>query len=291
MKRAAELARDEADKTTLVNLTSVFEGIASMRIAQIKDQVLQSTMFYHKLWEIYDQINVDAQFSFGRDRGTTPVNVINKELFILITAEGGLSGDIDLKLVRLMRDDYSPEKQDIIVIGHHGAIQLSQAHIAYKKYFKLPNRDSDINVNPIIEEIKKYRTTAIFYQEYVSLMIQDVKKINIDKAVSDRAKVDTTNQEIINERTYIFEPSSFDVVAHLERTMMQIIVSQLLLGSKLAQYASRFKAMSAAHDRADESKKAVHTEYNRAKRSIKDERLKEIVVGLKKIRTANGGAA
>jgi F0F1-type ATP synthase gamma subunit len=74
------------------------------------------------------------------------------------------------------------------------------------------------------------------------------------------------------------------VVDHLERSMLQIAVSQLILDSKLAQYASRFRAMSASHQRADEAKADLHLMYNRAKRAMKDERLKEIVNGLKKSR-------
>ena len=64
--------------------------------------------------------------------------------------------------------------------------------------------------------------------------------------------------------------------------MLQIAMSQLILNSKLAQYASRFRAMSASHERADEAKADLHLSYNRARRNIKDERLKEIINGLKK---------
>ncbi len=64
--------------------------------------------------------------------------------------------------------------------------------------------------------------------------------------------------------------------------MMQIAIRQLILNSKLAQYASRFRAMSASHTRADEAKSELHMNYNRAKRGIKDERLKEIINGMKK---------
>ena len=66
--------------------------------------------------------------------------------------------------------------------------------------------------------------------------------------------------------------------------MMQIAISQLILESKLAQYASRFRAMSESHQRADESRIDLHLEYNRARRYVKDERLKEIINGLKKAR-------
>lgn len=288
MKRPPELAHEEASMATLVELTSAFEGIASMKIAQTKNQVLESTKFFDRLWGIYSQLRVDALFSFGRAANEKPL--IDKELFIMITAEGGFSGDIDQKILKLVLEQYDKEKNDIIVIGHHGAVQLSQRGIGFKKYFKLPAKEQNINVVPIVREVQLYKTASIFYAEYVSLMSQDVKKIELASAVKSRA-AESENEdesEIISEATYIFEPDSFAVAAHLERSMMQISISQLILSSKLAQYASRFKAMTASHQRADESRAELHMLYNRSRRAIKDERLKEIINGMKK---SQAGAA
>src|SRR5665811_2198145 len=103
MRRPNEIALEELSMVTLVELTSAFEGIASMRIAQIKNQVLQSTKFFNELWHIYAQLRVGENFSFGREEAT---RTIDKELYIIITAEGGFSGDIDLKLVELMLQTY-----------------------------------------------------------------------------------------------------------------------------------------------------------------------------------------
>lgn len=281
MKRPRELAREEAAMTTLVKLTSSFEGIASMRIAQIKDQVLQSTKFFNELWGIYSQVNVDERFQFGREKNTA---AINKDLYIVVTAEGGFSGDIDQKLLQLMISEYDQTKQDIIVIGSHGAAQLAQKGVQFKKYFKMPNKDRDINVTPIIREVQRYRSTTLYYQEYLSLMNQEVKSIQLSTAVQERGSASQESDETINERTYIFEPSTYAVVAHLERSMMQIAVSQLLLESKLAQYAARFRAMSMSHQRASDAKEELHLDYNRARRGVRDERLKEITNGLKKVR-------
>lgn len=281
-KRPNEIARDEYAMATLVELTSVFEGIASMRIAQIKNQVLQATQFFQELWNIYSQLRVDNLFRFGRSQSNG--DVIDKELYILITAEGGFSGDIDQKLIGLMLQTYDKEKNEIVVIGHHGAIQLAQRGISFKKYFKLPSKDANINVLPIIAEVQQYKSTTVFYQEYVSLMVQDVKRISLSNAVKEQSKEleAGANDEVISEANYIFEPSAFDVVDHLERSMMQITISQLIFDSKLAQYASRFRAMSASHTRADEARNELHLDYNRARRGIKDERLKEIINGLRK---------
>jgi F-type H+-transporting ATPase subunit gamma len=280
MRRPNEIEREEIAMGTLVELTGVFEGIASMRIAQIKNQVLQATQFFHELWHIYSQLRVSTYFGFGRSQ--SEVQVMDKDLYIIITAEGGFSGDIDQRLIHLMLETYKKDQNDIIVIGHHGAIQLAQRGVSYKKYFKLPTRDQNINVTPIIKEVQQYRTTTLFYQEYLSLMNQEAQKIELSTVVQQKGRRAENKEETISESNYIFEPSTYAVVDHLERSMMQIAVSQLILESKLAQYASRFRAMSASHERADEAKADLHLLYNRSKRATKDERLKEIINGMKK---------
>ena len=279
-----EIEQEESAMKTLSSLTSVFEGIASMRIATIKNQVLQATEFFNELWNIYTQLRVDSLFRFGRSQ--SGVDIIDKVLFIVITAEGGLSGDIDEKLIKLMTQSYDPAKHDIIVIGHHGAVQLAQHDISYKKYFKLPAKDQNINVSPLIAEVQKYRSTTVFYQEYISLSVQDVKRIDLSTVVQEQGKSSKVSEDIISEANYTFEPSTYAVVDHLESSMLHIAMSQLILDSKLAQYASRFRAMSSAHHRAHDAKKDLHLRYNRAKRADKDERLKEIVNGMRKSKVA-----
>lgn len=281
MSRLQEVGDKQIAMGTILNLTGVFEGLASMRIAGVKTQVLESQQFFSEIWAIYKQIRVDSLFRFGR---TNRDDVIPKQLYIVITAEGGFGGDIDQRLIKLMLKDFNPDKQDIIVIGHHGALLLLQQHISFKKYFTLPSRDKNINVRPLVQEVRRYQSTSVFYQTYVSLMVQEPKRIELQSAVADQAKAvakTTKTDEVIDERNYIFEPSTFDVVAHLERSMTEIALSQVILDSKLAQYAARFRAMSMAKDRANELVSDLRLEYNRTKRHIQDERLKEMINGMR----------
>ncbi|MEK7626178.1 MAG: F0F1 ATP synthase subunit gamma [Patescibacteria group bacterium] len=280
MSKIKEIEQQKTSLHAIVELTGIFEGVASMKIAKIKNQVLQATEFFEDLWGIYTQLRVDGLFRFGRSQNKT--DVIEKELFIIITAEGGFSGDIDQKLISMMLGKFDKEKNDIIVIGHHGAVQLAQKGITFKKYYKLPENDQNINVGPIIKEVQKYKDTSVFYQQYVSLMVQDVRRIKLSKAVTDQGDKSDKPDEIISDANYIFEPSIYSVVDHLERSMLYIALSQLILDSKLAQHASRFRAMSASHQISDETLGDVTLQLNRAKRSIKDERLKEMINGLRK---------
>ncbi len=281
MSRLQEVAERQVAMDTILNLTGVFEGLASMRIASVKNQVLESQQFFSEIWHIYQQLRVDSLFRFGR---TQHDDIIPKQLYIIITAEGGFGGDIDQRLIKLMLSDFNPDKQDIIVIGHHGALLLIQQHVTFKKYFTLPSRDKNINVRPLVQEVRRYQSTAVFYQTYVSLMVQEAKRIELQSAVAAQGKAvgkKGEEEEVISEDTYIFEPSTFDVVAHLERSMTEIALSQVILDSKLAQYAARFRAMSMAKDRASDLVNELRLDFNRTKRHIQDERLKEMINGMR----------
>lgn len=285
MRRPQEIAVEENTMRTIVGLTAAFESLSSMRIMQSKNKVAQAKQYYDDLWQVYSQIRVSNFFQFGRSEFEEP---IDKELYILITAPGGLMGDIDQRLIRLMKETYDPAKHEIVIIGRHGALQLAQSEIPYKAYYKLPQGDT-INVDPLMREIRQYRNTTVFYQTYISLTKQDVKSIDLDSIIKSRNKPVTNADEVITEGTYIFEPSTYAVVAHFERSMVRLMISELIFDSRLAQFASRFRAMGAAKDRSMEEQATLHTEYNRAKRGIVDQRLKEITAGLKKLKRERAG--
>lgn len=285
MRRPLEIKSQEASVRSVVSLTSALESLSSMQIAKTKNKVLISNQFFDEVWNIYKQIRVDVLFNFGREPDQKP---INKELMILITAKGGLSGDIDQRLVRKFLEHYDETKNDVLVIGHHGSLKLKQSHIDYDYYFDLPESDY-INVDPLMDIIRKYARSRIFYQNYVSLSQQEIKDVDLSEVVSSKGRVadlDTLDESHVSEKTYIFEPSSYQVAAYLENSILRLTISQFIYDSRLAQVASRFKAMSAAKERSIETAGLLHTEYNRAKRSQVDTRLKESLAGLKKIRAA-----
>lgn len=283
MRRPLEIKAEENSLRSVVSLTSALETISSMQIAKTKNKVLISNQFFDEVWNIYKQIRVDALFNFGRTETETP---IDKELLILITAKAGLSGDIDQRLIRRFMEIYDESKHDVLVVGRHGSVKLKQSHIDYAYYFDLPEKDY-INVDPLMDVTKKYRASRIFYQSYVSLGQQDIVDVDLSEVVSHKGRVadiNSVSEDMVTEKNYIFEPGSYQVAAYLEASILRLTISQFIYDSRLAQVASRFKAMSAARERSVETAGELRTEYNRAKRSQVDTRLKESLAGLKKIR-------
>lgn len=288
MRRPLEVKAEEAAVRSVVSLTSALESLSSMQIAKTKNKVLISNQFFDEVWNIYKQIRVDALFNFGRQVDEKP---IDKELLILITAKGGLSGDIDQRLIRKFIDRYEESLNDVLVIGHHGALKLKQAHIDYTYYFDLPEQDY-INLDPLMDITKKYSKSRIFYQDYISLSQQEIKEVDLSEVVSSKGRVADMSQvgdDLVSEKNYIFEPSPYAVAAYLENSILRLTLAQFIYDSRLAQVASRFKAMSAAKERSIDTATQLHTEYNRSKRNQVDTRLKESLAGLKKIRAEGAG--
>jgi F0F1-type ATP synthase gamma subunit len=281
MKRPVELLNEKQTMDTLLTLTSAFEGIASTHLANIRSEVIRSNVFFEDLWRVYSKIRVDNEFHFGRGIKT---EMIEKELFILVSAEGGFSGDVDQRILEFLEGLYDKDKNDIIVIGKHGSTILDQMNIKYVKFYDLPSHDKNINVAPLIKDIQNYRLTSMFYSQYITLDNQKVRRIQLTAYVSELGSDVKPSNDIISEFNYIFEPSVYEVVSHLEESMLYVAVSQIILDAKLAQYASRFRSMSAARQVTSDARDRIFTQYRHAIRSIQDERLKETINSLQKTR-------
>jgi hypothetical protein len=68
MRRPGEILAEQRAMETIVSLTSAFESLSSMSIAQTKRKVLISKQFFNEVWNIYKQIRMDVIFNFGPHR-------------------------------------------------------------------------------------------------------------------------------------------------------------------------------------------------------------------------------
>jgi F0F1-type ATP synthase gamma subunit len=173
------------------------------------------------------------------------------------------------------------------VLGTHGATQLAQRGIPYIRYFQVPETDKYINVNPVIEAVQAYSQVVVYYEEYVSLGVQEIKTIDLISRMKDLSE--DAEEDIMTAQDTIFEPSLDVIAEQMEMTMMTLALSQAILDSSLAQAASRFNAMAVAKKRAGELLTDYKLEFHRAKRSESDRRLREVMVSLKKKRKHSGG--
>lgn len=279
MQRANLIQKETEQITTVKDLTGVFESIASTQVAKIKDRDELSKQFFQLLWKRYRSIRVDPG---SRITSRAETEKDGRKVFIIISAEAGLSGDIDQRLIEAMLQDYDVSTTDIVVLGSHGASQLKQRGINYIRYFRVPESDTYVDVGPVINAISDYSKITVYYEEYVSLGVQGIKTLDLFLTIDEMSKEVEDNDDIITAKDTIFEPSLDDIADFMEKGMMSLAFSQAILESSLAQAASRFNAMAAAKKRAGELVDSYKLDYHRAKRSESDRRLREVMVSIKK---------
>ncbi len=288
MRRPGAIEKDMAGIETLKDLTNVFESLASTQVAKVKNKAQLSQEFFELLWQRYTSIRVDPKKRITAKNDIGGSN--GRKVLILISAEAGLSGDLDMRMIEQMQENYNPKDTDIIVLGSHGASQLSQRGIPYVKFFQVPESDSYIDVSPVIEAVLPYDQIMVYYEEYISLGQQEVRSIDLITRMQDMSE--DADEDVITDMDTIFEPGLEEIADQMEQTMMSLALAQTILQSGLAQSASRFNAMTVAEDRAGELLSEYKLEFHRSKRAESDRRLREVLVGMKKKRreAAAGGA-
>lgn len=278
MKRAIVLQQDLSQIGTVEGLTSVFEGIASIKIARIRNRVIASKEFFAELWQTYRSLRIDPKEQQSRRARASN----GRSALLAVTTEGRLSGEVGGKVIDEVISTYKQmEDVDIIVLGSHGHSQLTQRTIPVAQMYHLPDGEGQFDTAEVVALLEQYEHVSVFYQTYESLRVQRVAKIELASALSrlGDAVDDGADEraEIVSSHEFIFEPNIEEIADYLESLMVGVTISQVLMETKLAQYAGRFNAMNAAKHRAKEMKTEYDRLYHRAKRAEGDERLKEII--------------
>lgn len=276
MTRAITLKDGIVEIRTVEGLTDVFESIASIKIAQIRGRVVNSKDFFTDLWQTYRQLRIDPHERMQAERRGKN----GRTALVAVTSQGRLSGDVVAQVIdKVDKAARGLENADIIVLGNQGGAELSQRHVKVRQVFPLPEADEEFSVTDVIELVQEYSHIKVFYQTYESLRVQKVAEIELVSTIDDlrdeAGGEKTKAVDVITPSTYVFEPGLDEIADYLESLMMGVALIQVIMESKLAQYASRFNAMNAAKRRASELAGDLERQYYRTKRAESDERLKE----------------
>ncbi len=278
MSRAREIKKEYDQVSTLESITAAFENIASTHVQQTKDKTLSAKDFFQGLWAVYSQLRADPRERITHAKRKAK---LKKDAVLVVTSQKKLAGGIDIRIVEQVLNEVNTEEVDIISVGAHGATLLKERGVQPVKVFRIPEQEGYIgNVNEIINFLEQYQDTTVYYETYISLAVQEVKKIKLLFAVQELSPEEESldaSEEVIHKKNYIFEPSHEEVVSYMEKIMLQVALSQIFLESTLAQHASRFKAMNKANDKAQNMQKELDNAYHREKRAEKDTQIRETI--------------
>lgn len=273
MRRTLTIQAELGQIRTVEDLTEIFESVASMHIARIRNQVVASQQFFAELWPTYRSLRIDP-----RERVATTRKIKKgHNVFVAVTSEAKLGSAVDELIIDEMLASIQGKTPDFMVIGSHGLARLQQRRVPVTKAFALPATDTNFSVGNIIDELAAYDQISVFYQTYESLRSQKIERIELLNAVRELGEDVGEDGETVSSRDYIFEPNIAEIATYMESVMMSVALIQIIMESKLSGYAARFNTMSRAKQRAKDLVADMRQEYYHTKRAESDERLQEIM--------------
>lgn len=268
--------KDMLQAKVVERLTAVFEGIASAGITRIRSRTIASQRYFQELWQLYVSLRIDPEERLTEEARQRLAVGIKPRAYLLITAEGTFSGNLDQRIIQAALSSLDSKTTDLLVVGTHGALLLAQQGIKPTYAFKMPAADRPDAFAPITRLVSRYPQPTVFYQTYRSLARQELAKIDLVTAVRTLGSDQPGEQKsLISSRDYVFEPSLHELADFMESNMLQAALAQILLESRLALYAARFKAMNLAHQNASDLSRELALQFNRVRRAQRDERQKE----------------
>ncbi len=264
MKQSTQLLNEHRDIVAIENTTHIFENVASIRIRQIKEQVLGSRQFFNRLWLIYTGLRLD----------NNQKNIENKRpVRVLVSANVNLVGSVDTLLLQQALYNFDPKTTDLIVVGAHGEHLLLERHITPTYSFPLPDITKSLQVDQIVSVLQQYEAPIVYYPNFVSLGDQQIVHFALIEAVRDmtQAEREQRPEGLISPDEYIFEPSAEEFVAYLESMILETVLTEVILEASLAQFASRFTAMNMASSEARRIDADLLRRASQARRHERDE--------------------
>lgn len=235
--------------STFKNILETYEEIAASRMQNARGSVLSGRSFIEELNYIFQQVKTSYRNEVLKKmhirkikdpKELTFIDRNGKTLFLLLSSNTGLYGDIVRKTFNLFIELMKKEKADAAIVGRVGLEYLknSESKIPYS-YFNMP--DSSINnedLKKIIAHIIRYEKVFIVYGRFENVITQEpiVTSISGDPLPASQS-------ESRSKIKYFFEPSLEKIMQFFEAEIFASLFEQTVFESQLAKFASRMTTL------------------------------------------------
>lgn len=224
---------------TLKTIMETYQEIAASRMQHVRTYVVESRDFLLGINNIFQQVKssyktkILLQKSFIKHNGKT--------IFIFLSANTGLYGDIIKRTFDLLAEHIRKETGDVAIVGRVG-LKLFQEAFPKRNfmYFDLPDDKVDLEaLKKIIPHLLQYEKVLVFYQQFQSI-------ISYQPIITSIAGDTLSWQPTATSIKYDFEPSLEKVMAFFEQQISSSVFEQTVYESQLAKFSSRMVSLDKA---------------------------------------------
>lgn len=259
--------------TSLLGITQTYAQISSRHVNNIRGTVVRNREFTSSVYDIFQEVvssysqeiaSLVKKRKIGADQSITFLPHNGKTVYVFLSANTGLFGDVINKTFRYMMKDLEKANAEVTVVGRLGRTMFQvAAHDKPYTYFEYPDYGaSNEAFAKIISHLVQYEEINVYYAQFHSMVDQKPVKFVINAQTPMAVSIHRRDQKY-----YLFEPSLEEILKFFESQIFTSVMDQVLQESQLAKSASRILAMNRATKNIEETLRKSRIKQSRLKHS------------------------
>jgi F-type H+-transporting ATPase subunit gamma len=210
---------------------------------------------------------------------------------LILSTDKGLCGPLNTNLFRKIIDEVKGDAK-FITVGRKATQFISRSKRDLIADFTISDKANFQELRPMLKMLidsflnGEIDTIEVAYPSFVNVLVQEPVIQSLLPIVDLREVLDQLKKRVAGEegilsarsdaREMVFEPSAEEVLEELPDLYVKVIIHQLLLESRAAEYSARMVAMKAATDNASNLVDDLTLDYNKARQAAITQEILEI---------------
>ncbi len=271
--------------TSTIQITSAMKLVAAAKLRRAQDAIIKIRPYIGKLQELLQNVA-----SGGETIDENPYAIqrtVEKVLIIGIASNKGLCGGFNMNVVKKILDlketKYKSKQIEIIILGKKAQelfhFRKIEVKASYNEIF------DDLTYNNVAQFAKIFMDDFAAQKYDVIEVVYNQFKNAATQILAAEQFLPIKVEENAKQKDYIFEPSPETILNDLIPRALKIQFHKFLLDSNAAEHGARMTAMHKATDNAEELKKDLNLEYNKARQTAITNQILEISSGAEALKS------
>ncbi len=273
-------------------ITRAMQLVSSSKMKRAQDAAIAGRPYALLLADLLDTVGeklnlsgaiVEHQFFEKREVKTRGI--------LILSTDKGLCGPLNTNLFRKVVEEVKCDAK-FITVGRKATQFISRSQRDLIADFTISDKASFSEIRPMLKLIidayisGDIDTIEVAYPSFVNVLVQVPVIQSLLPIVDLREVLDELKKRVkggdnvlkarSDKREMTFEPTPEELLAQLPDLYVKIIVYQLLLETRAAEYSARMVAMKAATDNASTLVDDLTLDYNKARQAAITQEILEI---------------
>ena len=273
-------------------ITRAMQLVSSSKMKRAQDAAIAGRPYALLLADLLDTVGEKLELSGATiSHPFFEKREVKTRGILVVSTDKGLCGPLNTNLFRKISDEVKGDAK-FVTIGRKGTQFVSRSQRNLIADFSISDQASFAELRPMLKLLVdaytncEIDTIEVAYPSFVNVLVQEPVIQPLLPIVDLREVLDQLKERVSGEdeilgarsdaREMAFEPSAEEVLVELPSLYVNVIVHQLVLESRAAEYCARMVAMKAATDNASNLVDDLTLDYNKARQAAITQEILEI---------------